>query len=299
MPNREERYDWSTATADSYDPLMGTLPQSVAETMARKGADYYSPEPERTPFDPTALSTAPEVTSQTSSTSVTNEPGGKKKKKKKGKKKGKGKKGMGVGLMPDPSAPGNLPEGDYYGGGRGDFGDPYNVYLSTVPLMNQVRDYQIGDSMAKAGFTGNRYSTHAMEQAGRIGGETTLALQQKLNELLYGQTNQDLDRALQAAIAGGSLGMNIDSLTGSRMGAMGSLASADQARANAAARAKFSAMNQPEPDNFGRILSIINASTRLPGDTNVQTQSGAEPGAIDYAGDALAIYLQGQEAGFW
>ncbi len=257
-------------------------------------------------FDPTALSTAPQqddfnpdmqsmATAMMGGSPEPEESGGGGKKKK-GKRKKKKDAQPQVGLMQDPSAPQNLPPGFQ---GRGDFGDPYNVFLSTVPLMNQVRDFQIGDSMAKAGFTGNRYSTHAMNQAGRIGGETTLALQQKLNELLYGQANQDLDRALQAAIAGGGMGMDIDALTRARTGAMGGLASADQSRANAAARANFAAMNQPEPDNFSRMMQIMRLSAGTPGDVYAQNVSGAEPGAMDFAGDALAIFLQGQQAGIW
>lgn len=287
----------------------GEFPSQTLSQGAYEGANSVANQQQS--FDPNALSTAPGMgdfdpdmglmgQQMMGGGAVPEEEGGGGGKKKKGKKKGKkGKKGKGgqnPNLMADPSAPENLPEGY---SGRGDFGDPYNVYLSTVPLMNQVRDYQIGDSMAKAGFTGNRYSTHAMNQAGRIGGETTLALQQKMNELLYGQTNQDLDRALQAAMAGGNLGMDINSLTQSRVGAQGQLASADQARADAAARARFSAMNQPEPDNYGRMMDMFRFAAGTPGDVMVQNVSGQEPGVGDYAADALAIYLEGQQAGAW
>ena len=291
---------------DEYGPP-GTMDENQFSNSTLSMAEYegyqntMNSAQQQQSFDPNALSTDPNLPPMGKAEMGTPEAeapsGGKKKKgKKKGKKGKKGKGGQNPSLMPDPSAPENLPPGY---AGRGDFGDPNNVFLSTVPLMNQVRDYQIGDSMAQAGFTGNRYSSDAMNQAGRIGGETTLALQSKLNELLYGQSNQDLDRALQAAIAGGNLGMDINSLTQSRVGAQGQLASSDQARADAAARARFSAMNQPEPDNYSRIMDIIRTVGSMPGDTNVQNVSGQEPGLGDYASDALAIYLQGDEAGLW
>lgn len=84
------------------------------------------------------------------------------------------------------------------GGAYGDFNDVYNMFLSTVPVMEAEAKRQINSAMANAGFTGNRYSSSAMNTAGQIGADTALKQNQMLNELLYGQANKDLDRQMMA-----------------------------------------------------------------------------------------------------
>ncbi len=268
-------------------------------------------EPDMPTFDPTALAVAAGDTAAPFDPTVPGAPGekwGKEGKKwttkgtkfeKKGKKKKKKKKKEPrepAGIMADPSLPENLPPGFE---GRGDFGDPYNVFLSTVPLMEQIRDQEIGEAMATAGFTGNRYSTDAMKMAGRIGGETTLGLQQALNQLLYGASERDLDRALQAAGMGGQLGMDIDALTQGRIGAQGQLGQMTQAQRDRYNKARFQAMNRQEPDDFYRFMQMMNFARTTPGPDYAPWETGAEPGLIDYAGEAMKIYAQGQEAGWW
>ena len=129
----------------------------------------------------------------------------------------------------DPSNPDNLPPGtDFFG--ENNFNDPYNVFLSAVPVMEMLRDQQISDSMAEAGFTGNRYSSSAERKAAEIGAETTLSMQNLLNQLLYAKSEADQNRALTAAGMGGTLGMNIDQLAQNRLGALGDFGTYEQDR---------------------------------------------------------------------
>ncbi len=138
----------------------------------------------------------------------------------------------------DPSLPENLPPGfDPFQ--EGNFYDPYNVFLSTVPVLEEARDKMLRQSMAEAGFTGNRYSTDAMRRAGEVGGEVTLAMQNELNKLLYGQAQGDLSRMLQAAGMGSQLGMNLDQMQQNRLGALSGFGTYEQGRWDDIARMLF------------------------------------------------------------
>lgn len=142
--------------------------------------------------------------------------------------------------MPDyqmPWGPMNFPMmmGDPFGmmGGismPGDFNDPYNAYLAAIPVMETMRDQQISDSMAKAGFSGNRYSSSAINAAGRIGAETSQQLNQMLNQTMYDQANQDLNRAMQAAGMGMNLGGMMDEMQRARLNQMFGYGSWEQGR---------------------------------------------------------------------
>jgi hypothetical protein len=185
-------------------------------------------------------------------------------------------------LMPDPSAPENLPPGYELG----DFNDPYNAYLSTVPVMELTRDYQIGDAMAKAGFTGNRYSTDAQAMAGRIGAETSLAMQAKLMDLLYNQSNQDLNRALQAAQSGGQLGIGIDALQRGRLGELSQFGTYEQGRIDDIARILFGDYRAEE---YGLLPELIGASSSAVGVPYSDVFDLGSPGAQQWLSDILPL----------
>lgn len=99
----------------------------------------------------------------------------------------------------------------------GDFNDPYNAYLAAIPVMETIRDQEISQAMGQAGFTGNRYSTSAMNTAGRIGQDTSNQLNHMLNQTMYDQSQQDLNRALQASGMGMQLGAMQDELQRNRL----------------------------------------------------------------------------------
>ena len=99
--------------------------------------------------------------------------------------------------QPQPFMPGPAQSGASGGMTYGDFNDPYNSYLASIPVMQNQMMHQIGDAMAGAGFTGNRWSSSAENAAGQIGAETSMKLNQMLNQTMYDQANRDLDRAMQ------------------------------------------------------------------------------------------------------
>lgn len=101
----------------------------------------------------------------------------------------------------------------------GGYDDPYNLYLSAVPVMQQNMDREIGRAIGGIGMTGNRYSSAAQRAAGQIGANTALEQNSLLSGLLYNQYNTDADRAMQAA--SGLLGASnqVESALGQRYGA--------------------------------------------------------------------------------
>lgn len=96
----------------------------------------------------------------------------------------------------DPSLPGSGSNGGY---NFGDYNDPYNSYLAAVPIMEQQMHKQLGGAMADAGFSGNRWSSSAQNAAGQIGAETSMRMNQMLNQTMFEQANRDQDRALSTA----------------------------------------------------------------------------------------------------
>lgn len=105
------------------------------------------------------------------------------------------------------------------GGGMmpGDYNDPYNAYLASIPEMEIARDRNISAAMAKSGLGGNRYSSGASRDAAQIGAETAITQNRMLNELMFNQANADQNRALQAAGQANELGQTQDQLARSRL----------------------------------------------------------------------------------
>lgn len=107
-------------------------------------------------------------------------------------------------MMQRPGGFGGAPPPQNFGPPNS-FGDPYNVYLSTVPMFQDEARKNIQQSMAQAGLSGNRFGTAAQRTAANVGAETANKQQALLQNLLYGQANQDLDRALQASLHGSDI----------------------------------------------------------------------------------------------
>lgn len=93
----------------------------------------------------------------------------------------------------NPSLPASGANGGF---NYGDYNDPYNSYLSAIPVMTNQMNKQIGSAMATAGFGGNRWSTSAENAAGQIGADTSMKLNQMLNQTMFDQANRDQDRAM-------------------------------------------------------------------------------------------------------
>lgn len=245
-------------------------------------------------FDPNELDVGPVTPAQEASddfdpTELEQPAKADKKKKGKKKKKKKGKKAQkGPDLMADPSAPGNIPEGY----GPGSMGSPYDTYLSTVPFVEGMRDFSISDALSDAGFDDERYIGDAASMGARAGNETNLALQANLASLLYGQGEADMGRALEAGMQGGDMGMSIDQMLRSRMGAYGQMAMQGQRRSDSNALRQFGAMNQ---DDWGMLPMLINFATGTPGDQYGSSTTAGGPGAMDYAIDAAEMYEQYNE----
>jgi hypothetical protein len=101
--------------------------------------------------------------------------------------------------------------------GAGNFNDPMNSFLAAVPMMNLNMNKQIGDAMATAGFSGNRYGTSAMNTAGQIGAENALAQNALLQKTLFDYSQGQEDRALQATGLGLQAGNALDQMQQNRL----------------------------------------------------------------------------------
>jgi hypothetical protein len=82
------------------------------------------------------------------------------------------------------------------------YNNPYSAYLSAIPGMQLQEKQAISGAMENAGFTGNRFSTTAENQAGQIGAQAGLQENNLLLQTMYNQSQQDQNRALQAATWG-------------------------------------------------------------------------------------------------
>ncbi len=112
----------------------------------------------------------------------------------------------------------------------GDFNDPFNMILSQIPVLEDFRDRQMYDAMSMAGMGGNRFSSGAQQRAGEIAGRTTLAMQDMMSRTLSDFANQQSNRSLQAAIAGGNMGGQIDQAYMDRLNELGDFGQFEQLR---------------------------------------------------------------------
>lgn len=168
------------------------------------------------------------------------------------------------------------------GGAYGDFNDVYNMYLSTVPIMEAERDRQINSAMASAGFGGTRYGSAAMERAGQIGADTAMQQNQLLNTLLYTQANRDLDRQMQAIPLEMQLGQMIEQGSMNRLGALGGFGQWEQGRMDDMAMNYY---RDFEANKYGFLPMLLQAATSqgagYPGQpgsiAQIMTSPGSEP----------------------
>jgi len=122
------------------------------------------------------------------------------------------------GMPPMPGVP-PITGGSPVGGGTGalDFRDPMQQFLAAVPIMNANATRQIGDAMAGAGFTGNRWGTSAQNVAGQIGAENAMKQNALMANLLGDFANKQEDRSLQATGMSMGLGQMLDQMAQDRV----------------------------------------------------------------------------------
>lgn len=178
----------------------------------------------------------------------------------------------------DPSASG------YGGPGQtGAYDDPFSQLLAAVPAMNLNATQQIAGAMGQAGFTGNRWSSSAENQAGQIGSQNAMAQNQMLTQAMSDYANKAQDRSLSAAQGSTALGGLLDQMAQNRITTPAALAQYEQGRQD-----NFSneALQQFNSDKLGWFPYLLQAATSQgagsPGQI-VPTTTPGTPGALDYA----------------
>lgn len=204
-------------------------------------------------------------------------------------------------LFPEPPViPGNPMSGYYqpagqpqYGAGLpGDFSDPYNLYLSAVPLMQQNMDRSVGSAVASLA-PGNRYSSAAFGAAGKAGMEGALNMNQMLSGLMYNQYNTDADRALQAAGMQLSASPMVEQAMGSRFGVMGDalqkrLAAWESGQSRKMAAARMGYQNWKD-NRYGTLPMLIGAASNAIGQGPEPILS-TKPGSQGYGDDIANLF---------
>jgi hypothetical protein len=183
------------------------------------------------------------------------------------------------------------PPGPFGGGGAGEvpqpyaYNDPFQAFLSAVPLMNLNRDQQISDAMATAGFGGNRFGSFAAGKAAEIGGQNALAQNQLLLSTLGDYANRAEDRALAATGLGLQAGNSLDQMMQDRLKLPFQMGAWEQGRGDQMARQNYDAWNQDKLGWFPMMMQLaMSQGSGTPGQI-YQTQSDpGKPGLADWLG---------------
>lgn len=198
--------------------------------------------------------------------------------------------GPGTGAPPTSAPVGPpMPTAPYPGaasGGPNDLSDPMNLFLSTIPAMRLNSQQQIGDAMANAGFTGNRWGSSAMRTAGQIGAEEGMSENALLQKTLSDYANQQANRALQADQQGAQLGGLYDQLAQSRLQLPFQIGQYEQGRQDDLSKLLFQQWDQNKLGWLGPFLQAASSqgagSPGTPGQIYTTTTPGS-PGAADWA----------------
>lgn len=192
--------------------------------------------------------------------------------------------GMGQYYAPAPAMTNTM-------GGAGDYSDPFNQYLAAIPLMQQNADREIGSAVASLA-PGNRYSGEAFRQAGNIGANTSLAMNQQLLSTLYNQYNTSADRDLAASGMMLSASPMVENAMQSRYGAMsGALQDrmkaweAQRAAAMSAARMRYSNFEQNKYGTLPMLMGALSTSIGQGPEPILSTS----PGKTGYGSDILQL----------
>lgn len=170
-------------------------------------------------------------------------------------------------------------------GGPSDLTDPMMMFMSAIPAMRLNSTKNIGDAMAQAGFTGNRWGSSAMRTAGQIGAEEGLQENALLQSLLNQYANNQENRALQATQQGAQVGGLLDQLAGNRITLPASIGQYEQGRQDDIARMLFGDWQQNRLGWLGPFLQAAAGqgagSPGSPGQIYTTTTPG-KPGASDW-----------------
>lgn len=175
----------------------------------------------------------------------------------------------------------------------GNFDDPFNQFLSAVPLMNLNMNKQISDAMAQAGFGGTRYGTAAMGKAGEIGAENSLAQNQMLTSMLSDFANKSKDRQLQATGMSAGIGGLLDQMQQNRVGTLAGLGQTEQGRQDQFANTRFQDWST---NRLGWLPLLVQAFSGQHAGSPGQmftTQTPGTPSTISQYGPLLTALLGG------
>ena len=153
--------------------------------------------------------------------------------------------------------PSSMQSGANGGFNYGDYNDPYNAYLASIPVMQQQMQMNIGDAMAAAGGTGTRYGSAALERAGQIGAQAGLQQNQMLNELMFQQSNRDLDRQFNLIPLQMQMGQMIEQGSQDRLGALAGYGQWEQGRADDMANRYYQDF---EKNKYGLLPMLLEAA---------------------------------------
>lgn len=187
--------------------------------------------------------------------------------------------------MPQYQAPGQwqqpppMPQAQ----GLDQFYDPYALYASALPMIQQGMEDRISQGMASAGFSGNRFGTSAQRVAAQEGVRASNEANQLLMSTLYGQANSDLDRALQASGMGLQAGQMQEEAARQRFQAMFPMAAWEQGRQDQFAQQGHDDYYMQMQWPLQLLAQFAGSQSGGSGGTPVQTVTQqARPGAVDW-----------------
>lgn len=172
----------------------------------------------------------------------------------------------------------------------GDFNDPFNQYLATIPLAMRQAQTAIGGGIASLG-RGARHGTAGMNIAGQIMGQTAQGMNRDLLQTLYAHSQGDLDRKLQASMgllsASPQVEEALQNRLGMRMDVWGDQAKAAQRAAAQRMAYERARLSEFERNKYGTLPMLMGALSNGTGGgmEPITSTSGGQRGLIDYALD--------------
>lgn len=197
-----------------------------------------------------------------------------------------------------------------------------DVFRSAVPVMNDQMTQQIQNAASQGGMTGNRFGTSTERNFMDIGRQAGNQMNQLMGNLLYDQTNQDLnrslqatgmgledarfrnqlgfqgeqnalDRAMQAADLGGQFGQMQDQMMQDRLRLPFQIGAWEQGRQDQYARMPYDDFMQSRMGYLPYLFDLM-ASQGGSGGMSPQfgvQQTGGSPGALDYISALAPIFF--------
>lgn len=209
--------------------------------------------------------------------------------------------GGGVGGYPytGPTSLGSQPPG------TGNFNDPYNVYLSSIPVLQNAMKDRINEAAAQAGaMGGGRFGTAFNKQAAEIGAEAGLQQTQMLNDLLYNHSQRAEDRSLQATMgqlgygleaarAGSQLGSILEEIQRGRLQDLGQMGQYEQSRQDMFGQTALQDFQQNQLGYLPLLLQAAMSQGAGYQPSPVTYTEGGSPGLLDYAAQIGPLFAPG------